>query len=206
MQKVNVKVVLIGEIGVGKSSFAQAIKFGACHVETSNTIGAAFLKVESKGPHDLSIWDTAGAERFKSLMPMYVRNSEVCIAAFDCTRLDTLETAVKWHFEYLDTIENCDKALWILVGCKYDKSDERQLSDANIEDWKQKYGVSHLSHFFVSSKSGEGVKQVKDFIYDYLLQNEGKHYSTNRQEMEKRSDVFKLDDEKPGMLSKCCPK
>lgn len=185
-KKSDVKVCLLGYVNVGKSSLTRSMKFGSCAEDsTISTIGAAFLKITSDPVYDLSLWDTAGGERFHSLMPMYVRNSEVCLAVFDCTKIETLEHAAKLHFHFLDTIADCDKALWILVGCKSDLSDDKMITPENIDFLKEKYNISHMPHFFISNTKGSGVQELKEYIYNHIRLHDAEKLKVLEQEKEK---------------------
>jgi len=76
------KVVLVGDSGEGKSALAVRFMMDTFSPTGDTTIGAAFF---SKTVHVdeskvvLSIWDTAGSERFRSLAPMYIRGSRFII-------------------------------------------------------------------------------------------------------------------------------
>ena len=67
------KVVMLGESGVGKSSILRRYIDDTFIEFVESTIGAAFMnkKIIYKNKiYNLDIWDTAGQERYKSLMPM----------------------------------------------------------------------------------------------------------------------------------------
>ncbi|KAI7809593.1 putative ras-related protein Rab-31 [Triplophysa rosa] len=84
------KVCLLGDTGVGKSSIV--CRFVQDHFDhnISPTIGASFLtKTVPCGNelHKFLIWDTAGQERFHSLAPMYYRGSAAAVIVYDITKL-----------------------------------------------------------------------------------------------------------------------
>ncbi|XP_055007340.1 ras-related protein Rab-31 [Boleophthalmus pectinirostris] len=84
------KVCLLGDTGVGKSSIV--CRFVQDHFDhnISPTIGASFLtKTVPSGNelHKFLIWDTAGQERFHSLAPMYYRGSAAAVIVYDITKL-----------------------------------------------------------------------------------------------------------------------
>ena len=87
------KVVIIGESGVGKSSLL--VRYLSNEFEESHniTIGGAFVQlcvdVGSKKV-TLDIWDTAGQEKYRSLMTLYFRQAVVAIIAYDITNIDTV--------------------------------------------------------------------------------------------------------------------
>jgi len=84
-----VKVVLLGDAAVGKSSLAQKFVSGHFDPYSQSTIGAAFLNrtVLVDGlPVKFLIWDTAGQEKYRSLAPMYYRGARCAIVAYDITK------------------------------------------------------------------------------------------------------------------------
>ncbi|PVU85568.1 hypothetical protein BB559_004576 [Furculomyces boomerangus] len=96
---IQVKLVLLGEAAVGKSSLALRYVNNEFHENKEPTIGAAFLTqkctVDDKAIK-FEIWDTAGQERFHSLAPMYYRNAQAAIVVYDVTRRSSLDKAKSW--------------------------------------------------------------------------------------------------------------
>jgi Ras-related protein Rab-5C len=85
---VNVKLVLLGEAAVGKSSLVLRFTSNEFQENKEPTIGAAFLAQKCEvGDRTIKfeVWDTAGQERFHSLAPMYYRNAQAAIVVYDIT-------------------------------------------------------------------------------------------------------------------------
>ncbi|GCC27529.1 hypothetical protein chiPu_0005954 [Chiloscyllium punctatum] len=88
------KVCLLGDTGVGKSSIVCRFVQDTFDLNTLPTIGASFMtKTVSCGNelHKFLIWDTAGQERFHSLAPMYYRGSAAAVIVYDITNEDAQE-------------------------------------------------------------------------------------------------------------------
>jgi GTPase SAR1 family protein len=86
---IQVKLVLLGEAAVGKSSLVLRFVNNEFQENKEPTIGAAFLTQKCKLDDNIikfEIWDTAGQERFHSLAPMYYRNAQAAIVAYDVTK------------------------------------------------------------------------------------------------------------------------
>ncbi|KAK4055228.1 Vacuolar protein sorting-associated protein 21 [Microbotryomycetes sp. JL201] len=96
---VQVKLVLLGESAVGKSSVVLRFCQNDFQANKEPTIGAAFLtqrcRLEDK-VIKFEIWDTAGQERFRSLSPMYYRNAQAAVVVYDVTKAASLEQAKTW--------------------------------------------------------------------------------------------------------------
>lgn len=121
------KAVLIGDSAVGKTSIVNQYIFNSCSPEHQATIGIDFFsKVLTEGNTTirLQIWDTAGQEKFHSLIPSYIRNSTVAILVYDITMRSSFENLQKWH----QTVITTSNPFCIVVGNKCDLEEERQIS------------------------------------------------------------------------------
>lgn len=98
----SVKLVLLGEAAVGKSSLVLRFVSSEFHPSKEPTIGAAFLTKKLTLPSrtiKFEIWDTAGQERFASLAPMYYRNAQAALVVYDLTKKSSLTKARHWVAE-----------------------------------------------------------------------------------------------------------
>ena len=93
------KLLLIGDSGVGKSCILFRFSDDAFTTNFISTIGIDFkLKtIEINGKKiKLQIWDTAGQERFRSLIPGYVRKSSIAVVVYDITNAETFTQGKKY--------------------------------------------------------------------------------------------------------------
>ncbi|KAH8692722.1 putative rab GTPase Vps21/Ypt51 [Talaromyces proteolyticus] len=98
----SVKLVLLGEAAVGKSSLVLRFVNNDFQENKEPTIGAAFLTQKCSLPTrtiKFEIWDTAGQERFASLAPMYYRNAQAALVVYDLTKPSSLVKAKHWVAE-----------------------------------------------------------------------------------------------------------
>ncbi|KAJ6627122.1 GTP-binding protein ypt5 [Mycena sp. CBHHK59/15] len=98
-KSVQVKLVLLGEAAVGKSSVVLRFVSNEFQANKEPTIGAAFLTQKCRLEDRVlryEIWDTAGQERFHSLAPMYYRNAQAAVVVYDVTKATSLEKAKSW--------------------------------------------------------------------------------------------------------------
>ncbi|KIK28610.1 hypothetical protein PISMIDRAFT_673682, partial [Pisolithus microcarpus 441] len=98
-RSVQVKLVLLGEAAVGKSSLVLRFVNNEFQPNKEPTIGAAFLTQKCRLEDRVlryEIWDTAGQERFHSLAPMYYRNAQAAVVVYDVTKASSLEKAKSW--------------------------------------------------------------------------------------------------------------
>jgi len=98
-KSIQVKLVLLGEAAVGKSSVVLRFVSNEFQANKEPTIGAAFLTQKCRLEDRVlryEIWDTAGQERFHSLAPMYYRNAQAAVVVYDVTKATSLEKAKSW--------------------------------------------------------------------------------------------------------------
>ncbi|XP_012588221.1 PREDICTED: ras-related protein Rab-18 isoform X2 [Condylura cristata] len=117
------KILIIGESGVGKSSLLLRFTDDTFDPELAATIGVDFkvktISVDGNKAK-LAIWDTAGQERFRTLTPSYYRGAQGVILVYDVTRRDTFVKLDNWLSE-LETYCTRNDIVNMLVGNKIDK-------------------------------------------------------------------------------------
>ena len=91
------KMVILGDSGVGKSCLIGRYVYDHFNDYMSATIGAQFLTKELfGGKFRIDIWDTAGQERFRSLIPLYMKGANIIILVLDASH------NIKQHQEQLE--------------------------------------------------------------------------------------------------------
>ncbi|XP_049633783.1 ras-related protein Rab-18 isoform X2 [Suncus etruscus] len=123
------KILIIGESGVGKSSLLLRFTDDTFDPELAATIGVDFkvktISVDGNKAK-LAIWDTAGQERFRTLTPSYYRGAQGVILVYDVTRRDTFVKLDNWLNE-LETYCTRNDIVNMLVGNKIDKRPVQKL-------------------------------------------------------------------------------
>ncbi|KAL1507058.1 hypothetical protein AB1Y20_007920 [Prymnesium parvum] len=129
-----IKVALIGDSQVGKTSLMVRYAEGAFEAHQSETQGVNFMeRTVSMQGHELtfSIWDIGGHEDNSSMLPLVCNDAAAILFMFDLTRHETLDSIREWHRK-ARALNKC--ALPVLVGVKYDLLVEMPASvHAHIE-------------------------------------------------------------------------
>ena len=161
------KVVVMGDMSVGKTSILTRYITDTFDSLCESTIGAAFFTKCLDGSNgkklNLEIWDTAGQERYDSLLPMYYRNANIIIFIFDINNFlsfKNLET--RW----LPIIQNCKTdAQVFIVGNKSDLTPV--VKDDDVFKLIEPYGA--IEYFKVSAKNNTGLHELFKSVYDNVI-------------------------------------
>jgi len=150
------KMVLLGDMGAGKSSLVLRFVKGQFFDYQESTIGAAFLTKTMPEEHvKFEIWDTAGQERYHSLAPMYYRGAAAAVVVYDVTSTDSFTKAKNWVKE-LQRQGNPNMVM-ALAGNKADLADARQVT---AEEGKAYADENGLSFWETSAKSNQNVSDL----------------------------------------------
>ena len=151
------KVVFVGDTRVGKTSIIN--KYAKKNDKTSPTIGAnsfCFSIPLDSEIVTLSVWDTAGQEEFKCLVPMYARGAQVAVVVFDLSSKESYEGIFPW----IKTVrEDYDILNIIVVGNKNDLE-----TFTNTDEIVVKYGDEVLKFLSVSAETGSGIDDLFSLI------------------------------------------
>jgi len=171
----SVKLVLLGEAAVGKSSLVLRFVNDDFQENKEPTIGAAFLTQKCNLPTrtiKFEIWDTAGQERFASLAPMYYRNAQTALVVYDITKPTSLTKAKHWVSELQR--QASPGIVIALVGNKLDLAapveSEEEGGDGSgaravqTSEAKAYADAEGLLFYETSAKTGENVQSVFEAI------------------------------------------
>ncbi|ODV63248.1 Rab family GTPase YPT6 [Ascoidea rubescens DSM 1968] len=153
------KIVFLGEQGVGKTSLITRFMYDTFDSQYAATIGIDFLSktmyLDDKTIR-LQLWDTAGQERFRSLIPSYIRDSNVAVVVYDISLKSSFDSIDKWVEDV--KLERGPNVLITIVGNKNDLVDKRQVSQDEAEQKAKKLGAKIFLE--TSSKAGYNVKPL----------------------------------------------
>lgn len=156
---VKYKLVFLGDQSVGKTSLLSRFMYDTFDTQYKATVGIDFMSKTMYLPDRtirLQLWDTAGQERFRTLVPSYIRDSNVAVVVYDITDRKTFEQAHKWVDDVVT--ERQGQALIVLVGNKNDLGSERVVTQQEGEDMAKAVGGAIFME--ASAMTGQNVKQL----------------------------------------------
>lgn len=173
-RKVFLKILLLGDSGVGKTSIINRYVSGNFQPKYKFTIGADYSNREiSIDNRDVvcQIWDTAGQERFQALSSAFYRGADCCILVFDVTNRKSFENLDKWHNEFL-YVSGSNTTPIVLLANKTDQVSMRLISAKYAQFWSQ--SKTNVCYFECSAKLGNGIddtfrkisKRILDCVSD----------------------------------------
>lgn len=165
------KLVFLGDQSVGKTSLLSRFMYDSFDSQYKATIGIDFMSKTmylTDRTIRLQLWDTAGQERFRSLIPSYIRDSNVAVVVYDITKRASFDDARKWIEDVV--AERGDEVVVVLVGNKTDLKEEREVTVEDGERRAKELGVGFIE---TSAKAGFNVKQLFNKIASELPEAAG---------------------------------
>ena len=159
-------VILLGDSGVGKTQLIKVYDDKGFNEQSRATMGVDYVTL-TKRPKDaqsdvrVMVWDTAGAERFRSLSQAFYKRAEGAIIGFDLTHRNSFDNVSNWVSSVRD---QCPPGLpLILVGNKCDL--EREIDRSECEALAREI---NMPYFETSAKEDINVNQAFQTIIDQV--------------------------------------
>jgi Ras-related protein Rab-6A len=176
------KLIVVGNQGTGKSCILNRFINNSFDENYQATIGLDFhsknVTIHNQDIR-LILYDTAGQEKFRSLIPMYIREAQIILLIYDITNKDSFDSIPNW-MEEISEVKNND-IIYVLVGNKIDLEKQRAVS---FEEGKKFADENKFLFQEVSAKSGANIGnlfevQIYENIYNKYKTEFDKRGSTN---------------------------
>ena len=162
------KIVLVGDMNVGKTYLLSRYIKGQLPKSTGPTIGVEFatktVKLTSGNTIKAQIWDTAGQERYRAITTAHYRRALGALLVYDVTQRSSFEGVKKWMEELRDHAE--PDIVILLVGNKTDLVD-RNPSSRQVTEAQARQTAEAGQMLFIEASAVSGTK-VKD-AFEILL-------------------------------------
>ncbi|XP_077199341.1 ras-related protein Rab-9A isoform X3 [Paroedura picta] len=193
------KVILLGDGGVGKSSIMNRYVTNKFDTQLFHTIGVEFLNkdLEVDGHFvTMQIWDTAGQERFRSLRTPFYRGSDCCLLTFSVDDSQSFQNLGNWkkEFIYYADVKEPETFPFVILGNKVDIN-ERQVSTEEAQVWCRNNG--NHPYFETSAKDATNVAAAFEEAVRRVLATD------DRSDHLIQTDTINLH-RKPKSSSSCC--
>ncbi|XP_053147249.1 ras-related protein Rab-32 [Hemicordylus capensis] len=169
------KILVIGELGVGKTSIIKRYVHQLFSQHYRATIGVDFaLKVlnwDSRTLVRLQLWDIAGQERFGNMTRVYYKEAVGALVVFDVTRGSTFEAVSKWKHD-LDNkvlLPNGSPIPAVLLANKCDQKRDPAQNPSQMDQFCKDGGF--VGWFETSAKDNINIDEAARFLVENILAN-----------------------------------
>ncbi|MFO7795830.1 MAG: Rab family GTPase [Promethearchaeia archaeon] len=168
------KLVIFGDAGCGKTTLTHRFLTSLFKSDSTMTIGVDFnvKSVDTLGRKvKLQIWDFGGEERFRFLLPTYVRGASGGLFMYDITNFSSLAHIDDWLLVIRKEIKPENRFPILVVGGKADLEEQKEVnSEEGIKIAKSR-GLNGFIE--CSSKTGENVNKTFEAITQLMIKKSG---------------------------------
>ena len=169
----DLKIIVVGDVSVGKTSIAgryvnnEFSEDYKCNISIEQK--TKIIKEDDNNVTRLTIWDTAGQEKFRAITRQYYHDCDGAIITFDITSRKTFNSLDVW----INDIKEKGKkdTVIIIMGNKTDLEKERVIS---TNEAKNKFDGEYL-YFEVSAKNGNNISMAFDKLKKLIIENKKKN-------------------------------
>jgi small GTP-binding protein len=200
-----VKVVLLGESGVGKSSIIKQYVTHTFDPDIDSSISSKYISKETeitdiKKKIKFNLWDTAGQEKYRSLAKIFYKDARIIILVYSIENLKSYESLKDYWYQEVKT-NGLSNVIYAVVGNKNDLYNNAQVKEKDAMEWADSIGAIFQ---LTSAKSNSGIdllfsnlaKKFFDPDYDYKKEDEEakKIYEMKKKEKEENKKKKREDD------------
>merc|ERR1719419_1671809 len=180
-RKVLLKIIILGDSGVGKTSILHKYVNNKFIEEHKATIRADFstkeITIDDSRLITLQIWDTAGQERFQSLGNAFYRGADACVLVYDITNLQSFKKIQIWRDNFLRQAspDKPEAFPFLLMGNKADLHERRQVTHEQATAFSATQ--NGMEFFETSALTGQNLEQAMRLIANIASQSEENSFS-----------------------------
>lgn len=155
------KVIFVGESGTGKTALIGYLcdqEFQKISLTTSVPVEQRIsLQIESrKNKIYVSLWDTAGQEKFRCLNKLFFKDAKIAVIVFDITKRSTYEELCSFWYNYIKEVCGNNVVLAIAEN-KADLYETEQVSEEEVDEYAKQHQILHKR---TSAKTGQGIQDL----------------------------------------------
>ena len=195
-----IKVIVLGSVGVGKTSLITRYKTRKFVQNIPSTFGANFVSIDKiikNKKYFLNVWDTAGQEKYNSLTQTFMKNAKIIILIYSITDRKSFQNLDTW----LNLVKEQNGEDGYSLGIAANKSDLYEESDVDDEEGK-KYAEKINAVWKLTSalEENKGIDELIDELINNHINNQEKEESNLNDATIKLDNSAFSDENKGG----CC--
>ena len=168
-EKKDVKIILLGESGVGKTCIINRYINNDYNPETPSTLGSAFASREIKKGniiYNVNVWDTTGQEKYHSVTNLFIKGSHIVLLVYSIESLSSFEGLKYWYSNVTNKLEG-DNYVLAIVGSKCDLIGEEAVTEGEGKKFAKE---KNAKFFLVSAKEDQkGINKMFEILLDDLI-------------------------------------
>ncbi|MES1913929.1 MAG: hypothetical protein MHM6MM_006072 [Cercozoa sp. M6MM] len=170
-----VKLVLVGDSGVGKSQLLARFTRGEFSLESKTTIGVEFatrtVTTDDGVRIKAQVWDTAGQERYRAITSAFYRGALGALLVYDLTKRSSFINAAKWLRELREHAD--DRIVVMLCGNKRDLKHLRQVSTDEAKAFADQHDLLFLETSALDATNVDtAFERIVHEVFDVFCKNE----------------------------------
>ncbi len=190
-----IKLVLLGESGVGKTSLINASIGKDFKESVRTTVSCSFVRKEyekGKNIYTLNIWDTVGQEQYRAINKIFIKNTKIVIFTYCINRLDSFQALTYWVSIVKDTLG--DEPILGLIGNKSDLYAEAVVDQKTAMKYAEQIGAKFQ---IVSAKNNtEAFNEFLEILLDEYLAKNGLKTEEEEEKKEKEKEIKEIKEKK----------
>ena len=184
----SIKIVLLGESAVGKTSIIQRFTNDTFDLNCISSLSAQFnsktIKVNGE-TIKFDVWDTAGQEKYRSLARIFYKDAKVIIFVYDITNLKSFQEIQ--NYWYNETKDNCDnEVIYALVGNKSDLYEKEEVNEIDAQKYADEINAIFKT---TSALSDVGINNLFENIALKLLDPNYNYQNTGNEQIENNQKI-----------------
>ena len=190
------KIILLGDTNVGKTSLLQRKHNNMFNPTFTTTLGVDFYYISvRKNNTDIKIylWDTAGQEKFANLINVYFRDLDGAMVLYDITNRNSFDSIEKWIDKISIFNKNKTDVPIIIVGTKTDLEKHRMIHKQEIVNIAKKHNYITIE---CSSKENNNIDETFDLIIDKIIEHRNLTFTVE--------DTLEIQEGDATITKNCC--
>ena len=180
------KVIVVGEMGTGKTSWIRQYVQGFFSEFYKTTIGVDFANKNitwNDGVQiNLQLWDIAGQERYGNMTHVYYQEAVGALVIFDVNRTKSFDMVKEWKADIDSKVltSTGEPIPSLLLGNKIDIASEGKWNgQENIENYVKEHNF--IGFFETSAREKTNIDKAAQFLVDYIMNNHIEPATTNKE-------------------------
>ena len=198
------KILTLGDQNVGKSSIILKYTEDKFIEEWKSTLAIDFkTKLIKKGNEliKLTIYDTAGQEKYRYLIKNYYSGSNGILLVFDITDRNSFQNLNDWLVE-LENNSDLNNLFIYLIGNKNDLQEKRQVTYEEANSFAKSKNIPYIE---ISAKTGDNIQKLFDGLIKGTIMNIIEHKKNDKSFLKESVRISFLDkEEKTVKSNRCC--